>query len=302
MEVTSSVNVRFYRLEKSIEPYFTALYLFDISSPDDFWMEDYLHPEWTAMRFSVGTPPTGAIGEGPLQERSPFVLTGPTTRALRFGLTRARIWGLGLQPAGWARYVAGDASDYADRIVDGAAEAPFAPFAPILDLVQSHPGHPDEVAAAIDTYLTALPHAPSPHESAILACHDASRDPDVSDVAELARRTGLTPRSLERLCKRYFGFPPKMVLRRQRFLRSLAHYMNSRTRSWSESLDRQYFDQAHFVRDFRSFMGMTPSEYADMPHPVIDRIIGQRLIDQGVAPPTDLPTVLRYPRALAGEE
>ena len=65
-------------------------------------------------------------------------------------------------------------------------------------------------------------------------------------------------------------------------------------RSWSAALDGQYYDQAQFVRDFRAFMGMTPSEYAEMPHPILDRIIAQRMADQGAAPETDLPTVLRY--------
>lgn len=302
MDREAAVDVRFYRLSEGMQPYFTALYSFDIASADGRFIEDYLHPEWTAMRFSVGTPPSGAIGPGELVQRSPFVLTGPTASALRFGLTTARIWGLGLQPAGWARYISFSACDYVDRIVDGLTDPGFACFSPLLDLVRTHQGTQDEVAAAVDAYLVGLDVKPNPHEATVMACHEASRDPDVSHVGQLAEQTGLTLRSLERLCKRYFGFPPKIVLRRQRFLRSLAHFMGNGGRSWSESLDRQYFDQAHFVREFRSFMGMTPSEYADMPHPVIDRIIGQRMADQGAAPPTDLPTVLRYSRrARAGD-
>jgi AraC-like DNA-binding protein len=64
--------------------------------------------------------------------------------------------------------------------------------------------------------------------------------------------------------------------------------------SWSAALDWQYYDQAQFVRDFRSFMGMTPSEYADAPHPILEKVMAQRMADQGAAPETDLPTVLRY--------
>ena len=65
-------------------------------------------------------------------------------------------------------------------------------------------------------------------------------------------------------------------------------------RSWSQALDSQYYDQAQFVRDFRSFMGMTPSDYAEAPHPILEKIMAQRMADQGAAPETDLPTVLRY--------
>ena len=104
----------------------------------------------------------------------------------------------------------------------------------------------------------------------------------------------MSERSLERLCGRYFGFPPKLLLRRQRFLRSVAQFMAASRRSWSQALDSQYYDQAQFVRDFRSFMGMTPSEYAEAPHPILDKVIAQRMADQGAAPQTDLPTLLRY--------
>ena len=101
-------------------------------------------------------------------------------------------------------------------------------------------------------------------------------------------------RSLERLCRRYFGFPPKLLLRRQRFLRTLAQFMFDTRLTWSKAIDGQYYDQAQFVRDFRSFMGMTPSEYADTPHPILEKIMALRFADQGAAPETDLPTVLRY--------
>ena len=116
----------------------------------------------------------------------------------------------------------------------------------------------------------------------------------MASVAALGERLGVGRRTLERLCVRYFGFPPKLLLRRQRFLRSLAQFMIDPRRTWSKAIDDQYYDQAQFVRDFRSFMGTTPSEYADAPHPILEKIMAQRLADQGAAPQTDLPTVLRY--------
>ena len=77
-------------------------------------------------------------------------------------------------------------------------------------------------------------------------------------VAELVRRSGASQRTVERLCRRAFGFTPKLLLRRQRFMRSLADFVLDPTLKWIDAIDSQYHDQAQFVRDFRQFMGMTP--------------------------------------------
>ena len=301
-----AIDVRFYRLSDELAPYFTALYSFTVDCPPGSVITDRLHPEWSAMRFTEsGLPPIAGVVPDAQQDTWPFVISGPTSRAIAFSLQRSRIWGLGLRPAGWARYVGVPARDLADRIVDAGAVDALARFAPILDIVRQAGPDPDTKARAVDAYLRSL--APSAHSAhaMILACQEALRDPDIGDVEALASRLGMGRRALERLCARHFGFPPKLLLRRQRFLRSLARFMLERSdtgagQNWSRALDVQYFDHAHFVRDFRSFMGMTPTEYADAPHPVLDRIMGQRMADQGAAPQTDLPTMLRYAGQVPG--
>lgn len=289
-----AIDVRFYRLSEALQPYFTALYAFDFECPEGEVVEDYLHPEWTAMRFSVGLVPMGCIGSGELRPQWPFVVSGPTSRPLHFGITSGRIWGLGLQPAGWARFASGSVAELTDTTVDGSVHPAFAPFRPIQDIVSDPALEADGIAERINALLMEHEGRPFRHEELIFACQEALRDPDIANVAGLGERLGINARALERLCNRYFGFPPKTLLRRQRFLRSLARYMLDGERVWSSALDEHYYDQAQFVKDFRAFMGMTPSEYGAMPHPIIDRIIAQRMADQGAAPETDLPTVLRY--------
>lgn len=293
-----AVNVRFFRLSEELQPYFTALYSFEIECGDGIMVTDQLHPEWAAMRFTQsGEPPHGAITPHDIRPTCPFVISGPTSRAIKFSLQRSRIYGLGLQPAGWARYVALPASELADRIVDASTIDALAIFAPILDEVRIA-APPEDTARRINAILLDHDARTRPVAAtvmaAVLRCQEALRDPEIADVEQLAQRVAIGRRSLERLCGRYFGFPPQMLLRRQRFLRSLARFMLEPMPSWSSALDVHYYDHAHFVRDFRRFMGMTPTEYAAAPHPILDRIMAQRMADQGAAPPTDMPTVLRY--------
>jgi AraC-like DNA-binding protein len=289
-----SISVRFYRLSEALQPYFTALYATTVECAPGELVTDSLHPEWAALRFTEGPAPIACVGPGEMVPQWPFVANGPTSKSIQFGVTRSRVWGLGLQPAGWSKFVGQAARGLSDRTVDGSTHIAFALFAPILEIVNSAAGDGDRIAAGINKFLMQHASRPVPHEAQIMACQQALRDPDIANVAELGERLRIGERSLERLCGRYFGFPPKLLLRRQRFLRSLASFMLDGQRVWSSALDRQYYDQAQFVKDFRSFMGMTPSEYAAMPHPIIDRIMAQRMADQGAAPETDLPTILRY--------
>lgn len=257
-------------------------------------VDDYLHPEWAAMRFTEGPPPIACIGTGKMVPQWPFVANGPTSETVHFGVERSRIWGLGLQPAGWSKFIDCDADELANTTVDGTAHPAFALFADLNGLIFDGTQDSAAEAARIDAYLMQHIERPVPREDMILACQQALRDPGTATVAQLSERLELGTRSLERLCKRYFGFAPKKLLQRQRFLRSLAQYVLDPELNWSAALDDQYYDQSQFVRDFRSFMGMTPREYADMPHPILYPIMRQRMADQGAADPLDLPTVARY--------
>jgi AraC-like DNA-binding protein len=293
MTVAPTIAVRFFRLSEPIAPYFTALYLTEIEAGDGL-VDDYLHPEWAALRFTEGVPPIASVGPGEMVPQWPFVAGGPTSQAIHFGVRTSRVWGLGLQPAGWGKFACGDAAALANRTVDGSTHPAFALFAGILPQIERCAGTPDDKAALIDAHLMLHADRPVPREAEILACQEALRDPHMGEVADLQDALGVSIKSLERLCRRYFGFTPKLLLRRQRFLRSLSQFMLNPARNWLGSLDGQYHDQAQFVREFRAFMGLTPTEYARLPHPILEPIMRQRMADQGAAAPLDLPTIARY--------
>ena len=294
MTTDSTITVHFFQPSPALRPYFTAFYLTEIEAAPGVLVDDYLHPEWAALRFTQGTPPVASVGPGPMLPQWPFVANGPTSKTIHFGVERSRIWGLGLQPAGWAKFIPEPAHALSDRTVDGAGHPAFARFAPLSGLIFNAQPNPAGEAARIDAYLMTLADLPVPNEAAIQACHVALLDPEVATVGALVERLGVPLHSLERLTRRYFGFSPKLLLRRQRFLRSLAQFMLDPSLKWIGALDGQYHDQAQFVRDFRAFMGLTPRQYAAMPHPILHPIMRQRMADAGALAATDLPTVARY--------
>ena len=282
MSNVCDVRVRFYLPSEALRPLFTTFYLTEIVVPDGGRVTDWLHPEWANLRISSGDSPDSELA-GVRYDSYAASFTGPTSTTVRFTVGNMRTWGIGLLPLGWARLVGVPAHDYANRIFDAHSEPALAPFRALVDGVFGP--EPDEAAelARIEAHFSARMHGTVPDEARIVACHRALVDEDVATVAEMGEAASLPSHTLERLCRKHFGFPPRLLLRRQRFMRSLAQYMLDPSLRWIGAIDSHYHDQAQFVRDFHAFMGTSPSEYAAMPHPVLSAVMRARQEAAGAA-------------------
>ncbi|MFC0590330.1 helix-turn-helix domain-containing protein [Novosphingobium aquiterrae] len=271
-----SITVRFHPPPEDLRRYFTTFYVTEIDVPDGQLVEDALQPEWAGLRFFSGASPDAWVGQGAVVSGATFIATGPSSLPCHFRLGTTRFWGIGLLPLGWHRYVGKPACDHANLVTDGARHPAFAAFTPLADRLFGTA--PDEAAelARIISFFRGLGE-PDPNEEArIVAVHGALIDPRIDSVAKLVEEVGTGQRTIERLCQRHFGFSPKLLLRRQRFMRSLAQFMLDPSLKWIGAIDGHYHDQAQFVRDFHQFMDMTPREYAALPHPVLDRFMHER--------------------------
>lgn len=91
----------------------------------------------------------------------------------------------------------------------------------------------------------------------------AEADRDLVRVAQLAERGGMTVRTLERLFRRHVGVAPKWVLQRFRVQEAAARVAAGQVVEWSAlAHDLGFFDQAHFIREFKLQVGSTPHRYA----------------------------------------
>ncbi|WP_434355580.1 helix-turn-helix domain-containing protein [Parasalinivibrio latis] len=79
--------------------------------------------------------------------------------------------------------------------------------------------------------------------------------PSTDNHHDLAAASGISERQLRRLSHLYTGLSPKSLQRIFRFQQTLArmHRCNDPA-AWST----YYYDQSHFIREFRAFTGMTP--------------------------------------------
>ena len=122
----------------------------------------------------------------------------------------------------------------------------------------------DAPFAVMEEFLRARLPAPDPQLDVLAAIvRTMLEDPGVVRVDELAARHAMSPRTLQRLFRRYVGVSPKWVLQRYRLHEAAERIAEGRDGDWAATaLDLGYFDQAHFIRDFKALVGASPAQYA----------------------------------------
>jgi len=80
----------------------------------------------------------------------------------------------------------------------------------------------------------------------------------MTNVKELAEQSFLSTRQFERKFKTFSGFSPKLYTRIVRFQSALAMYGDSENSLTEIAYLCGYYDQSHFIHDFKEFSGQHP--------------------------------------------
>jgi AraC-like DNA-binding protein len=97
---------------------------------------------------------------------------------------------------------------------------------------------------------------------------ELQREDFFDNIENVASRYGITSRYLQKLFLQYTGLTPKLYSKINRFQNSLRLVNKKDASLTSIAYDCGYFDQSHFIREFKSFTGVTPSLYATVPSPI----------------------------------
>jgi len=90
----------------------------------------------------------------------------------------------------------------------------------------------------------------------------------IKNLGNIASTHCITPRYLHKLIYQHTGLSPKSFNKINRFQLSLRLVAKNEQPFTSIAYDCGYFDQSHFIRDFKSFTGVTPSAYQENKFPV----------------------------------
>jgi AraC-like DNA-binding protein len=110
--------------------------------------------------------------------------------------------------------------------------------------------------AVLEDFLAQLPFTGDPLVAQALKLV-ASSSTRPTGVAEVARLLGLSERQLERRFLERVGVTPKRFATLRRFERAIASASTTPSLT-AVALDAGYYDQSHFIREFRRFTGVSP--------------------------------------------
>ena len=92
--------------------------------------------------------------------------------------------------------------------------------------------------------------------------YTTARDREILRVEDLVDRYGIGLRSLQRMFAKYVGVNPKWVIQRYRLHEAAEQLASANVESYADlALELGYSDQSHFLRDFKSIVGVSPAAY-----------------------------------------
>ena len=95
------------------------------------------------------------------------------------------------------------------------------------------------------------------------AVEEMTKRPDGINIARLNEKIGYSQKHFTEMFRRQVGVTPKSYLRLMRFQKAVQTIDNAAQVDWGTvALKCGFYDQAHFINDFKHFSGFTPEQYA----------------------------------------
>lgn len=278
----AGMAIRYDRPAPDLADYITGYHVYS-ADHRNVGQVDWFLPGTANIRIAIDAAPFAvAIARRSFDPVPQVSLFGPTSHALKATTNGGILVGFGISALGWSRLFAGHAALYRDRVVPLAAALP-GDFADRLHAALAASDREEMVAPVLDDLLRGVL-GPVPREDALIRrLMQLIAEDGPAEIALAADRLGIEPHALRRLAVKHFGFPPKLLLRRARFLRSFLRISQSDGMVDYTRLDQSYFDVPHFLRDANTFLGMTPRRFLALNTPFLDASLRARAAVLGAA-------------------
>lgn len=249
------------------------------NSPNEFWLslrmpdgalasfiDYYWILKWDLRKHGPHTQrtlpqPNVHVAFEPGNSRAYGIVTGKYSRCLK---GKSRLLAIKFAPGMFRPFLGRPVSQIANRTTP--VREVFGGEVMTLEEVLISNADEDDLVAAADAFFRS--HIPNHDENAHLSKRlvlQVRQEHELHSVHDLAARSSISKRRLERLFAEYVGTNPKWVIRLYR-LHDAVERLRSGDRVNGAQLahDLGYFDQPHLINDFRSLVGYTPAQLPEL--------------------------------------
>lgn len=240
----------------SVGPYVTAMW--QVEGMPAHRQETILPKGIVELIFSFAGTLQVAVGpEAQAQPTSACFISGLTTRPLQLQAPPAQaLFGVQLTPLAVRKLLKVPAGEFLNSLTDLRLLSPaYEALTSQLAEAGTFPKRCALLEAWVHRQIKAVP-----VQDAVVSGYLSSAAAAAS-VTELAARACYSPRQLSRKAHELFGMSAEALLGYRRYLSAL-QALHQPNKSLTEvGLESGFYDQAHFIREFRHFTGMPPGHY-----------------------------------------
>jgi AraC-like DNA-binding protein len=168
------------------------------------------------------------------------------------------VFGIKFTPGGFRPYVAESVASFTDCTVEAS------PILPLVHELPTSAGQPDAalVERAESVLLDHLPALDGRVTQVGRMVQTIAQRREIVRVEQVVPLSGMSLRALQRLFREYVGVGPKWVIQRYRLFEAAERLTAGDVDGAQVAHELGYFDQAHFIRDFKSMVGRSPRAFA----------------------------------------
>lgn len=261
------IQVEYLPPPAELSAFVSAYYLFQT---DECALNDLERADIAQFRVVFSGEGDCIFGDGLRQSFFPVTLMGPRTKASRLEVKGpAKVFGVGLLPAGWAAFTGLPANKHVNTLIDastviGPQVLETARLLRQMETIGEMAALLNGRARNFEAGAAKIPHW-------FIRAVDQWLESCLSpEIEELEAATNLSRRQIERLTLQLYGSPPKQLVRKYRALRTANAIANGKG-DWQDFVDEAYYDQSHCIRELKEFVGITPSAIRDHVSPLTSR-------------------------------
>ncbi len=271
-----AVSLRYWEPEGDLRYYIGSIYLFTTTASG---YRDMTRADVPQLRFMLSSGGVYTFYDGTAAETPEVCMLGPTMGATGFALREeACVVGVSVLPLGWLALGCDDADRWADRLYD-VASVHGAVWQDQLEQLRATISDADSAIDGLWSFLRAQLRPASGAMVDLVSKIDSwLSDSDSPQVEDIVAATGLSARQLARYTNRLYGAPPKLLARKYRALRCASQIVIDK-KNWIELCDEgNFYDQSHFIREIKQFLGHTPHQLLNDPTAVARLTVQRRAL------------------------